>query len=116
MDFAELMRFLNDDTDYKNAFDEAYGPGTVSSDKFLKALSQFMLMCVSATSKYELYVQGQASFTEQELRGYNLFKTHCNHCHTEPLFTNNQFMNNGTIPGSVLDLGRYDVTLNDEDK
>ena len=46
-----------------------------------------------------------------------LFKKHCQQCHTEPLFSNFEFANNG-IDSIYADKGRYLITLdpNDEGK
>jgi len=61
-------------------------------------------------------MQGIATFTEQESRGYALFKQHCNTCHTEPLFTNGSFANNGLPIDTVLnDLGRFAITHDSSD-
>jgi cytochrome c peroxidase len=56
------------------------------------------------------------TFTLQEEKGYQLFKTNCASCHTEPLFTNKKFENNGLpIDPILLDLGRYHITKNTTD-
>ena len=55
-------------------------------------------------------------FTESEQRGYELFKNNCAICHKEPLFTNNEFANNGLKPDSLLnDLGRGKITQHKKD-
>ncbi|MGD1845420.1 MAG: cytochrome-c peroxidase, partial [Salibacteraceae bacterium] len=55
-------------------------------------------------------------FSEQEARGYQVFQQHCNACHTEPLFTNFSFENNGLPVDTTLnDWGRYAVTQLPED-
>jgi cytochrome c peroxidase len=54
---------------------------------------------------------GNSSFNAQEQRGYDLFLRHCNSCHTEPLFTNGLFANNGlSIDTSLNDYGRVRIT------
>lgn len=49
------------------------------------------------SSKYDLYLQGQAELTAQELWGKELFegKAMCSACHMEPLFTDFTFDNLG---------------------
>lgn len=116
MNFGDLLVMLNGMDEYVNLFEKAFGSGEITSDKFLKALSQFMLMCISANSKYDRVVSGSESFTELENRGYNFFKTNCNSCHTEPLFSDFIFRNNGVTPGVIEDFGRFSITLNDDDK
>ena len=66
----------------------------------MKALSQFMLMCVSSNSKYDKVMRKEGEkFTTDEEEGYNCFKQKCNGCHTEPLFTDYSFRNNGIAIG-----------------
>jgi cytochrome c peroxidase len=55
--------------------------------------------------------RGEVMFDDIEIRGYRLFTKHCNACHTEPLFTNQGFENNGLAIDSTLnDMGRSKVT------
>ena len=84
----------------------------------LKSLSQFMLMCVSANSKYDTVMlhKGNASFTTTEATGRELVKEKCGACHTEPLFTDESFRNNGLTPSLENDEGRSVVTQRDDDR
>jgi cytochrome c peroxidase len=101
---------------YPTLFRDAYGDTSITSQQMLKALSAFQLSLVSANAKYDRVVQKTDSFTTQEKAGYQLFKTECNSCHTEPLFTNHTFKNNGLrIDPEIKDLGRYAFTLQDVD-
>lgn len=109
-----ILPRLQRSTKYKYLFEKAYGPAAkIDSKNFLKALSQFMLAIQSYNSKYDQVKRNEpnVSFTDSENRGYELFKTHCNACHTEPLFTNNEFENNGLEPDiHLLDGGRIKIT------
>lgn len=108
---------LNASSTYPSLFQKAFGNSTVTSANMLKALSQFMLMCVSDHSKYDSVMRKQGvSFTTTEEEGYNIFRSKCAQCHTEPLFTDHSFRNNGIGIGYNGDLGRYDITLADSDK
>jgi cytochrome c peroxidase len=108
---------LQQDKEYPALFQNAFGSSTVTSAHFLKALSQFMLMCVSSNAKYDSVMRNEgAVFTNAELEGYNLYKQKCSQCHTEPLFTDHSFRNNGIGIGLNGDAGRYAVTLNEADK
>ena len=79
-------------------------------------MSQFQLSLVSANSRFDKFITGEVEFTKQELQGYELFKSHCNACHTAPLFTNLEFENNGLEPDSVYkDWGKYKITNMPED-
>lgn len=101
---------------YPKLFLKAFGDSVITGQHLLQALSQFMLTLVSCNSKYDSVVRHQAKFNEQEEKGYQLFQKHCNSCHTEPLFTNQKFMNNGLALDSTLnDTGRYGLTKNPND-
>lgn len=107
---------LKGSSQYSSLFKKAFGSEEITSTKFLKALSQFMVMCTSNNSKYDSVKKGQATFTSTEQAGYQLFQQKCSACHREPLFTDYSFKNNGLTPSTVNDLGRYLVTLQDTDK
>lgn len=96
---------------YPRLFKDAYGTDSISVEKFLKALSSFQLTLISANSKYDQVELGRDTFTAQEQSGYEVFSKNCSSCHTEPLFTNNQFENNGLkLDSSLNDYGRVKVT------
>jgi cytochrome c peroxidase len=112
----EVVEKLNTSEKYRKLFYNAYGDNTATGEKTLKAISQFMLTLVSANSKYDKVMRKESNFTEQEANGYLLFKNNCASCHTEPLFTNGNFENNG-LPMDLLlkDIGRMKVTSNKND-
>lgn len=101
---------------YRKAFKLAFSDSIITGERILKALSQFQLTLVSANARYDKVKSGRAVYTEQEEKGYRLFQTHCNACHTEPLFTNGQFVSNGLPVDSTLnDAGRGGVTKRKQD-
>jgi cytochrome c peroxidase len=103
--------------EYPALFQKAFGSSEITSARFLKALSQFMLLCISSNSKYDSVQRNEgAVFTALENQGYTLFQQKCSSCHTEPLFTDHSFRNNGIGVGFNGDAGRYDITLQDADK
>ncbi|MFT4667296.1 MAG: cytochrome c peroxidase [Polaribacter sp.] len=92
---------------YPKLFYEAFKDSVITGEQLLKSLSQFQLTLVSASAKYDKVKTGEAQFSEQETKGYALFKEHCNSCHMEPLFYNNRFANNGLAIDSTLnDFGK----------
>lgn len=115
---ANVISKLQGHTDYPGLFKKAFGSDQITTAAFMKALSQFMIMCISAESKYDSVVQkiGGVTFTSQEAAGYKLVQQKCGGCHKEPLFTDNSFRNNGIGIGANNDMGRYDVTLNQSDR
>ena len=101
---------------YPTLFLKAFGDSIITGEHTLKAISQFMLTLISNNSKYDSVMRKQATFTEQEKNGYTLFKLTCSGCHQEPLFTNQQFENNGlTIDATLNDIGRMKITLDPND-
>ncbi|AEA44800.1 cytochrome-c peroxidase [Fluviicola taffensis] len=101
---------------YQHLFEKAYGTDKITGERVLKSLSQFMLTLVSCNSKYDKVKRNEAAFSDQENRGYSLFKQHCAGCHSEPLFTSHKFANNGlTIDTSLNDLGRMKQTGSSSD-
>src|SRR5205823_2389941 len=82
-----------------------------TSERMLKAISQFLCLMVSNNSRYDKYVKGEEQFTEAETRGLTAFRSHCENCHKEPLFTDNSFRNIGLEPDTALkDVGRAAIT------
>lgn len=107
---------LNKDKTYREQFRKVFRYLFIRPEHVLKALEQFTGSLVSANSKYDRYKKGTETFTVQEERGYQLFRTHCNSCHPEPLFTDYSFRNIGLPVDNMLkDYGRMRITGNKED-
>ena len=101
---------------YKKLFKDAFKDTLVTGEKVLKALSQFQLTLVSGNAKYDKVKQSKEKFTAQEQKGYSLFQKNCNTCHTEPLFSNYTFANNGLpIDTTLNDFGKWTVTKQNSD-
>jgi cytochrome c peroxidase len=116
-DLSLVLQRLRISKLYPALFKSAYGDTAISSERFLKSIAQFTLSLVSANSKYDRVKLGKASFTNQEQRGYALFQSHCNACHSEPLFSDYSFRNNGLEANATLnDSGRVAVTQNPADR
>lgn len=114
----QVVRKLDRMEKYRNVFQTAFGTTEITREKVLYSLSQFMLTLVSNNSKYDKVMRKEpgATFTESEAKGYELFKANCASCHSEPLFTNNSFRNNGLEPDARFDdKGRMTVTGKAED-
>jgi cytochrome c peroxidase len=103
---------------YRAKFAEAFGDSNITGQRLLKALAQYILMLESYNAKYDKYVRNESGdkMTPGELHGLSLFRVHCSGCHTEPLFTNNGFENNGLpVDTELHDTGRMRVTQNRND-
>ena len=114
--FDSALVRLQNHPNYPTLFKNAFGDEKVSGITTLNALGQFMRMLLSANSKYDRYILGSEPFTITEKEGLNIFRAKCNACHTEPLFTNNAFINNGVYKKFPFDKGRYNISLLPEDE
>lgn len=102
---------LNHQTFYRLLFKNAFNDSLITGAKTLKAIAAFMASIESKSSKYDLVMNGNDVFTDQEKNGFTLFSKHCSSCHTPPLFTNYSFQNNGLMLDTVLkDDGRIRQT------
>jgi cytochrome c peroxidase len=111
-----LQKIRNSST-YPKMFKAAFGSEIVTTERFLKALTQFMVTMVSANSKYDKYMRMEGiELTETELQGKEIFKQKCASCHSGELFSDYSFRNNGLKQSHNPDLGRFDITQEETDK
>lgn len=115
-DIDVLIEKLKQHYSYPQKFKAAFRKETIDSQQMLFALSQFMVMMVSANSRYDQYVKGNTSIlTAQEIKGLALVEDKCTSCHTPPLFTNDNFANNG-LDTQFTDPGRSRITESENDE
>ncbi|MFZ4797385.1 MAG: cytochrome-c peroxidase [Bacteroidia bacterium] len=125
-DSAILYAALTNHPFYKDAFYKAFLIKDIYSLSFIQlqkkiaySIAQFLRTKVSVNSKYDQLQVGTARYTDEEWEGYNIFFTEkgdCFHCHQPPLFSDNEFHNNGvsaTFEG--FDAGRWLVSNNKAD-
>lgn len=106
-----IVKKINKSNWYRGKFFDAFGDSVATGQRILKSLSQFQLTLISSDSKYDSVINKKTNFSEQELKGYLIFKKHCNLCHTEPLFSSYQFASNGlSIDTFYNDLGRFTIS------
>ncbi len=120
---------LRQHPDYPQRFKAAFGIDTKAEITRLlatKAIAQFERTLISGRNKFDLALYlNQGFLTDQEERGRELFfiefaidQNHpgCSHCHFAPLYTDNQFKNNGIEDVDGLqdfpDEGHGEVTNN----
>lgn len=112
----EAISKLSKDEVYKKLFTQAYGDESITGERVLKALSQFMASLISADSKYDRFKQGKENFTSEESQGMALFQQKCASCHSGELFTDESFRNTGMYYNTQFkDAGRHRVTLDQSD-
>tara|TARA_R110002051_G_scaffold315251_1_gene393418 strand:- start:192 stop:1238 length:1047 start_codon:yes stop_codon:yes gene_type:complete len=110
---SSVILKIKSDSEYQYMFEKAFEEGEITTENFLKALSQFMVMMISADSKYDQYIrkENNVDFSDIEKQGLKLFNAKCATCHQTDLFTDNSFRNNGLPPNPNLnDIGRAEVS------
>lgn len=105
---------------YRQYFKEAFGTENVTIDRIQKAIATFERTVTSRTTRFDSFISGnEKALTDDELMGLHLFRTkaRCINCHNTPLFSDNQFHNDGqTLYGSKMeDFGMYNHTGNKAD-
>lgn len=121
-DLPDLIRKLNMHPEYPRLFKAAFGKDTITTQYLARALAQYERTLISDHSRYDLWIRGEGgTLTPQELRGYQIYRTNCAACHTEGLFTDNAYHNNGldsafTDPAEeFIFYGRYRISLDSAD-
>ncbi|HEY0368687.1 MAG TPA: MbnP family protein [Chthoniobacterales bacterium] len=122
----EVVAKISADETYRGLFAAAFGAADITADRIGIALESFVLTLTSFDSRFDRAMRGEAKLSETEKRGFQLFVTEydprqqqfgadCFHCHGGPLFTDNQFHNNG-MPPLGHNSGRVRVTRRDSDR
>ncbi len=113
---------------YPHGFRKAFGitkRDDIDKKLVTRALAQFQRTLISSgNSRFDRFIRGEIGLEENEINGYLMFfdlvptlpDAECGHCHNVPLFTTNEYFNNGLDAASSLDdftdLGRGEVTEN----
>ncbi|MBU3027209.1 cytochrome-c peroxidase [Zobellia galactanivorans] len=116
---SNVIAKIKSDDEYQKLFALAFEDEEVNTENFFKALSQFMVMMISADSKYDKFVRQEegGTFTEEELEGLSVFQNKCASCHATDLFSDDAFRNNGLAPNPTLnDIGREEVSGSPDDR
>lgn len=107
---------LNNHAIYPDLFLKAFGTSKIDSNLVVKAIAQFERTLISGNSKFDQFLRGETALTPEEENGFNVFmdeaKGDCFHCHgsnNNPLWTDNQFHNNG-LDSAFSDLGLGAIT------
>lgn len=113
---AAAVGKLNQSAQYKALFANAFGVSVITDYELFKSLAMFMSYMISANSKYDQYMQGDAkALTAGEMDGMAIFMDKCAGCHKPPLFTDFSFRNNGLDTDFSKDMGRGRITQNATD-
>lgn len=114
--WPDVISRLQADAVYPELFQQAFKTDIITKELTTKAIAQFERTLISANSKFDRYSLGQATLSPQELNGLDVFlredKGDCFHCHgnpNNPLWTDNDFHNNG-LDATFTDLGLAELT------
>ena len=119
-DLTTMEKELRDIPAYTQAFERAFGLTEIDADRVAVAIAAYERTLRSRTSRFDHFVSGRyETLTDREIRGLHLFRTkaRCMNCHNGPLFSDQEFHNQGThlLGRPEEDLGRYYVTQDWED-
>jgi cytochrome c peroxidase len=104
--WPDVVQKLKKHPEYPTMFRKAFGiqaTEDITRDYTVMAISQFMRIIISGNSKFDKFREGLAIFDEEERDGMDIFfdanfllpDGECGHCHNTPLFTTNEYFNNG---------------------
>lgn len=129
-DLEQLVIELAADPEYEKDFARAYDD--VNAENIAKALSTFMRMLISQNSRYDKFLRGELTLTDEEELGRKLFVAHpdvkvskrggnCVDCHSQFLTGGfkdayDGFSNNGLDGEDDLQAGLQAVTGNPDHK
>lgn len=119
-DMKALAKKLSKINGYKPLFTDAFGSAQITNKKIFESLATFQRSIVSRRTAFDRFLaKDKKALTDQQIVGLHLFRTkaRCINCHNGPLFTDNEFHNDGlTYYGRKYeDLGLYNVTKRPED-
>ncbi|RMG79951.1 MAG: cytochrome C peroxidase, partial [Bacteroidetes bacterium] len=125
--WENVIQKLKADPDYPGLFRRAFGiakTGEITKELAAKAIAQFERTIISTgNTKFDRVMRGEEEFTDAELNGLLMWidypfdqlpDAECGHCHSLPMMTTNEYLNNGLTEAPTLndfpDLGRGAVT------
>jgi cytochrome c peroxidase len=120
LELTTLLGKLSADHGYRACFQRVFGSHEVQLGHVLDALAQYQRSLVFASSAWDRHALGAATLSADEQAGEQVFVRHCARCHVPPLFTDQDFHNNGldtqiTAPALSVEQGRMRVTNRSSD-
>ncbi len=115
----KVLADLQNDPTYRELFAAAFDDG-ITRENLGSAIAYFERAILSGNSKIDQFVTAElSSLTKSERQGLWLYESKggCWKCHSGKTYTDESFHNTGVSWGrEPLDLGRFEVTKNDEHK
>ncbi|MDJ0796877.1 MAG: cytochrome-c peroxidase [Calothrix sp. MO_167.B12] len=123
--WSDIVRKLKQDSEYAATFKRIYADG-MNRNNIKDAIATFERSLYTPNAPFDKYLRGDEDAISKEAKeGYNLFKSYgCVTCHQGMLVGGNMFQKFGIFGnyfadrGNVVksDLGRYNVTKNEQDR
>lgn len=109
--WPEVIEDLKKSELYRPLFRKAFGiedSDEITKELAAKALAQFQRILISANSPYDKWKAGKGAISDEAANGELTFfdidplrtDGECGHCHNEPLFTANEYFDNGIQKGA----------------
>lgn len=122
----DLYKKLSGHNVYPSLFKKAFGINKIEDVPYhqLKktiamALAQYIRTMISANSKFDKFKRRELGLNQMEHEGYVIFfseKGDCFHCHSDPLFSDQEFHNTGLNTSYIgFDKGLFNITQKPED-
>lgn len=107
----EVIGKIQNDGSYRELFQKTFGGENITPERIYRSIAQYEYTLISANSKYDKVKRNKATFTENEMKGYQVFQQKCATCHSTELFTDQSFRNIGfPINTNSNEAGRARVT------
>ncbi len=123
--WAEVISKLGESASYKAQFKQIY-PDGIQAKNIRDAIAQFERSLITPNSRFDKFLRGDDSaLSAEEQEGYRKFKSYgCTNCHQGVNIGGNLFEAMGAMAGyfedrggtTKADLGRYNVTGDEEDR
>ncbi len=123
--WPDVVSKLYQDSDYPAQFNAIY-PDGINRNNVKNAIAEYLKSLITPNSRFDQWLKGnESALTDYEKHGYELFKDYgCSSCHQGANVGGNMFQVFGVLNdyfkrrGDITDadLGRYNVTGNEEDR
>lgn len=125
-DSTLLFKKLKEHPIYPTLFKQAFGIENIDALSYhelkktiAQSIAQYLRSRISANSKFDKFNRKEVLLNQMEYEGYMIFfseKGDCFHCHSDPLFSDQEYHNNGVSAQYFgFDQGRYAITGKQED-
>src|SRR5690606_6473856 len=73
----EVIGKIQNDASYKELFQKTFGDENITPERIYRSIAQYEYTLISADSKSDKVKRNEATFTENEMQGYQVFQQKC---------------------------------------